>query len=84
MLECPPKAKLRRARDRRRELKRERHRRHRERVRAHRFTVTIELGEREIDWLVSVRWISPQEADSGDRKAIGERIAAGLAASARG
>jgi hypothetical protein len=69
---------------RRRELKRERDRRHRERIRAHRFTVTIELGERELDWLISIHWITAQEADSGNRKAIGIGVTAGIAASAKG
>ena len=66
------------------DLRRERDRRHRERIRAHRFAVTVELGERELDWLRSVNWISAQEADTGDRKAIGAGLTAGIATSAKG
>jgi hypothetical protein len=76
----PPSTK----RHRRRELARARDRRHRQRVKAHRFTVTVELGERELDWLISVRWITGQEADTGNREAIGAGVTAGIAASAKG
>jgi hypothetical protein len=67
----------------REDLRRARDRRHRERIRAHRFTVTIELGEAELNWLTEIRWITPQEADGGDRTAIGAGVTAGIAASAK-
>ena len=35
-------------------------------------------------WLVSVRWLTAAEASTGDARAIGQAIAAGLASSARG
>jgi hypothetical protein len=83
---APPSSRreLRRARDRRRELKRERDVRHRERVKAGKIVVNVELGAQELDWLIQIHWLTPQEADRGDARAIGERIAAGLAASAKG
>jgi hypothetical protein len=65
-------------------LRRERHRRHRERIKAGRIIVPVELGAVELDWLISVHWLTPAEADAGDARIIGAAIAAGLAASARG
>jgi hypothetical protein len=44
----------------------------------------VELGADELNWLISVHWITPQEADAGDARVIGAAIAAGLAASAKG
>jgi hypothetical protein len=64
--------------------RRERHARYRQRVKAGRMVALVELGRDELDWLVSVRWLTPQEADAGDARIIGERIAAGIAASAKG
>jgi hypothetical protein len=85
MLERPPSRTSTLARaTRRRELKRERHRRHRQRVKTGRMVALVELGGAELDWLVSVRWITAEEADKGDARVIGAAIAAGLAASAKG
>ena len=53
--------------------RRERDRRHKARRRAGRFTVQIELGADELDWLISARWITPQEADSADRHQTADR-----------
>jgi hypothetical protein len=69
---------------RRRELARARDRRHRERVKAGKIVVAVELGAQELDYLVSVHWITPQEADRGDSRVIGAAIARGLEASAKG
>jgi hypothetical protein len=46
--------------------------------------VGVELGEAELDWLVKIRWLTAAEADAGDARVIGQAIAAGLAASAKG
>jgi hypothetical protein len=84
----PPKRKaaLRRARQRQREPSRHalRNRAHRQRVKAGRIVVPVEIGLGELEWLVSVRWITPAEADAGDARTIGAAIAAGLAASVKG
>lgn len=69
---------------RRRELRAARDKRHRDRVKAGKIVVGVELGGEELSWLISVRWITPGEADQGDGRAIGAAIAAGLARSARG
>jgi hypothetical protein len=46
--------------------------------------VHVELGDQELDWLVRCCWLTEAEANAGDSRIIGERIAAGLAASAKG
>jgi hypothetical protein len=63
-----------------------RNRRHRARARAGKIVVPVELGREELDWLASpgVRWITPQEADAGEARVIGEAIARGLRVSAGG
>jgi hypothetical protein len=62
-----------------RELRRQRNRRLRARRKARRITVLVELGERELDWLIGIGWL--QEGD-GDRRLIGAKITAGIAVSA--
>jgi hypothetical protein len=56
----------------------------RARLKEGRMVVPVELGAAELTWLVSVRWLTPAEADQGDARGIGQAIAAGLAASAKG
>jgi hypothetical protein len=68
---------------RRQALRRARHRRHRERVKQGKMVALVELGGPELDWLISVHWITPAEADQGDARVIGQAIAAGLVASAK-
>ena len=56
----------------------------RERIKAGRIVVAVELGAAGLDWLVRIHWVTALEADQGDGRVIGEAIARGLAASARG
>jgi hypothetical protein len=83
MLERPPgqlrKPDPRRELAHRRELSRQRNRRLRARRKARQITVTIELGENEINWLVRIGWLGE---DDGDRRLIGKKISAGIAVSA--
>jgi hypothetical protein len=46
--------------------------------------VPVELDGRALNWLLSVNWVTPVEADQGDARAIGAAVTAGIAASARG
>jgi hypothetical protein len=79
-----PKSRPMSARARRRELKRERDRAYRRRIKRGEVVVPVTIGPDELTWLIRVRWLMPDEADAGDPRIIGERIAAGLAASAKG
>jgi hypothetical protein len=83
MLERPPRKPPAPA-TRRAALRRARDRRHRERIKAGRIVVAVELGAEELDWLCRIHWLTAAEADAGDGRVIGEAIARGLAASARG
>ena len=69
---------------RRADLRRERSRRHRQRIKQGKMVVAVELDGQVMDYLVSVHWLTAAEADAGDARVIGQAIARGLEASAKG
>jgi hypothetical protein len=69
---------------RRQALRKARHARYRARVRDGKLVALVELGREELDYLIAVHWLTEAEASAGDARVIGERIAAGIAASAKG
>jgi hypothetical protein len=77
MLDRAPPPDPRRQRERRRLSQRA----YRARVKACRTTVTVELGARELDFLIATRWLS--ESDAGRKAAIGAAVTALIADSAR-
>ena len=48
------------------------------------MVVAVELDGQVMDYLVSVHWLTAAEADAGDARVIGQAIARGLEASAKG
>lgn len=84
MLDRPPRKPPPSRAGRRLEQHRERARRHRERLKAGRMVVPVEVGGAELTWLISCRWLTAAEADQGDARIIGQAIARGLEASAKG
>ena len=81
MLERPPPKPPPRSRQ---DLRRQRDRAYRQRVKEGRKIVPVEVSPEVEDWLIRIRWLTETEADAGNARTIGERIAAGLAASAKG
>jgi hypothetical protein len=46
--------------------------------------IPVEVSADVLDWLVRIHWLTEAEASTGDARLIGQAIAAGLAASAKG
>jgi hypothetical protein len=59
----------------------DRHRRFRQHRRDGRACYTVELGGEELDFLVRLQWL--QEAEAGDRRAVGRAIGAMVSDAAR-
>ena len=84
MLDRPPSGSKPLPSTRREALRRLRDARHRRRLKQGLAVVPVEVSADVVNWLLRIHWLSEDKADSGDARLIGARLAAGLAASAKG